>query len=211
MWDGTAPIRRDDRVRFPGGLRSIQEWRRGSAALSHREGRQFESDLLDRGGGASRWARAGGPGSKGSSSVANARRPLVVIEVEAVETPGRDPGGRGFESPRSPQRTSSHEVRIAAGRDGDLAGFIRRAFLVRLQVLRLHAGVARVAEHLPCKQAVESSTLSTGSISSAGSTLRSACWRSLHEMIGLLRRLGLLRLSSGWLRVRVPSSGESRR
>ena len=49
-WDGSALIRRDDRVRFPGGLRN-QEWRSGSAALSHREGRQFESDLLDRSGG----------------------------------------------------------------------------------------------------------------------------------------------------------------
>jgi len=28
--------------------------------------------------------------------------------------------------------------------------------------------------------------------------------------VGLLRRLGFLRLQSGWLRVRVPSVGESR-
>ncbi len=174
-WDGSALMRRDDRVRFPGGLHN-QEWRSGSAALSHREGRQFESDLLDRSGGLVERVEQ----ARDMSSLSEEPAAIAVIEVEVAETPGREPGGREFESPRSPlvaPRAGAHPQQ--AGTVTSPASYAGPSWFDSRCCD--YAGVARVAGHLPCKQAIESSTLSAGSIGSFGSMLRSACWRSLHR------------------------------
>ena len=83
--DGTALIRRDDRVRFPGGLPA--RGGAGAAQLFHTE-TAVSSNLTP-------WTEV--------ACSANEHTTCMVIEVEVVETPGCGPGGREFEPPRSPQ------------------------------------------------------------------------------------------------------------